>query len=119
MFDDFLYNYYRSVKLDKNLYIDKKIFQNLSLYFAGIVIIIGGLAGLYAQNTFVENLELNYGYSNIPTTSFFKVLVSSILGWIIWTCLIYIIGGKLFSEANTKANFKNLLTSDFFATRLL
>ena len=104
MFDDFLYNYYRSIKLDKNLYKDKKIFQNLSLYFAGLVVIIGGLAGLYAQNTFIKNLE-----ANIPTTGFLTVVISSILGWILWTCLIYLIGGKLFSEANTRVNFKKLL----------
>ena len=104
MFDDFLYNYYRSIKLDKNLYKDKKIFQNLSFYFAGLVVIIGGLAGLYAQNTFIKNLD-----TNIPTTSFLAVIISSILGWFVWTCLIYLIGGKLFSESNTKANFKKLL----------
>ena len=109
MFDDFLYNFYRSIKLDKNLYKDKKIFENLSLFFSGLVIIISGFAGLYAQNTFIESLEATYGINNIPTASFFTVVFSSILGWIIWTALIYIVGAKLFSEVNTKVNFKNIL----------
>ena len=109
MFDDFLYNFYRSIKLDKNLYKDKKIFENLSLFFSGLVIIISGFAGLYAQNTFVESLEATYGINNIPTASFFTVVFSSILGWIIWTALIYIVGAKLFSGVNTKANLKNIL----------
>ena len=109
MFDDFLYNFYRSIKLDKDLYKDKKIFENLSLFFAGLIIIISGFAGLYAQNNFIESLEATYGYSNIPSTGFFSVVFSSILGWIIWTILIYIIGAKLFSEKSTTANFKNIL----------
>ena len=45
MFDDFLYNFYRSIKLDKDLYKDKKIFENLSLFFDGLIIIISGFAG--------------------------------------------------------------------------
>ena len=109
MFDDFLYNFYRSVKLDKNLYKDRKIFENLSLFFSGLLIIISGFAGLYAQNTFIISLEETYGINNISTPGFFTVVFSSILGWIIWASLIYIVGAKLFSEVNTKANFKNIL----------
>jgi len=109
MFDDFLYNFYRSVKLDKDLYKDKKIFEDLSFFFAGLIVIISGFAGLYAQNTFLESLEATYGFNDIPATSFLAVVFSSILGWIIWTSLIYIIGAKLFSEVNTIASFKNIL----------
>ena len=109
MFDDFLYNYYRSIKLDKNLYKNKKIFENLSLYFACLIMIISGFAGLYTQNIFISNLENTYGYTNIPTPGIFVVIFSSILSWIVWTSLLYIVGGKLFSDVNTKTNFKNIL----------
>ena len=109
MFDDFLYNFYRSVKLDKNLYKDGKIFGNLSLFFAGLIVLIGGFAGLFAQNTLISSFETTYLLNNIPNTSYPNVILSSILGWVIWAILIYIIGAKLFSESNTAANFKNIL----------
>ena len=109
MFDDFLYNFYRSVKLDKNLYNDRKIFENLSFFFAGLIVLISGFAGLFAQNIFLGSLETTYALNKIPSSSYYIVIFSSILGWIIWTTLIYIIGAKLFSEENTVPNFKNIL----------
>ena len=109
MFDDFLYNFYRSIKLDKSLYKDPKSFENLSFFFAGLIIIINGLAGLVAQSTFIETLRTVYGVSGVPEASLLGTVFSSILGWIIWTVLLYVIGAKLFSETNTVANFKNIL----------
>ena len=109
MFDDFLYNFYRSIKLDKSLYKDPKSFENLSFFFAGLIIIINGLAGLVAQSTFIETLRTVYGVSGVPETSLFGTVFSSILGWIIWAVLLYVIGAKLFAETNTAANFKNML----------
>ena len=109
MFDDFLYNFYRSIKLDKSIYKDPKSFENLSFFFAGLIIIINGLAGLVAQSAFIEMLRTVYGISNISGTSLLVVVFSSIFGWIIWAILLYVIGAKLFSETNTVANFKNIL----------
>ena len=109
MFDDFLYNFYRSIKLDKSLYKDPKSFENLSFFFAGLIIIINGLAGLVAQSAFIEMLRTVYGISNISGTSFLVAVFSSIFGWIIWAILLYVIGAKLFAETNTAANFKNML----------
>ena len=109
MFDDFLYNFYRSVKLDKNLYKDRKIFENLSFSFAALIVLIGGFAGLFAQNTLISFYESKYLLNDIPSTNYPNVIFSSILGWIVWAALIYVIGGKLFSEVNTAPNFKKIL----------
>ena len=109
MFYDFLYNFYRSIKLDRSFYKDPKRFENISFFFAGIIIIINGLAGLVAQSAFIETLSTIYGISNISGTSLFGAVFSSIVGWIIWAVLLYVIGAKLFSETNTVVNFKNIL----------
>ena len=108
MFDEFLYNFYRSIRLDNSLYKDPKSYENISLYFAGIIIIINGLAGLIAQNTFIEFMEENYN-AVIPQASLFSAMFFSLLLWIIWAALIYIIGGVIFPETNTVKNFKNIL----------
>ena len=108
MFEDFSKVILRSIKLDNSLYKDPKSYENISLYFAGIIIIINGLAGLIAQNTFIEFLDTNYN-AVIPQTSLFSAMFSSLLFWIISAALIYIIGGVIFPETNTVKNFKNIL----------
>ena len=77
MFDDLLYNFYRSIKLDKSLYKDPKSFENLSLYYAGIIIITNGIAGLVAQNNFIKDMSAVYGIDNLYNTSFLMALFSS------------------------------------------
>ena len=109
MFDDFLYNYYRAIKLDGSLYRDSKIFENLSFLFAGLIIIINGLAGLVAQKTYIETLSTVYNISNFSGSGLIGAVLSSIIGWVIWAVLIYIIGAKLFSEAKISTSFKNVL----------
>jgi len=109
MFDDFLYNYYRAIKLDKNLYRDSKIFGNLSFFFAGLIIIINGLAGLVAQKSYIETLKTVYNLNNFSGSSLPEAILSSVIGWIIWAVLIYIIGAKLFSENKISTSFKNIL----------
>ena len=109
MFDDLLYNFYRSIKLDKSLYKDPKSFENLSLCYAGIIIITNGIAGLVAQNNFIKDMTAVYGIDNLYNTSFLMALFSSLLGWLVWSTLIYIIGVKLFSENKKIVNFKSVL----------
>ena len=109
MFDDFLYNYYRAIKLDRSLYRDSKIFENISFFFAGLIIVINGLAGLIAQKTYIETLRTVYNLNNFSASSLFGTVFSSIIGWLIWSTLIYIIGAKLFSEAKISTSFKNVL----------
>tara|TARA_B100001123_G_C15209765_1_gene986740 strand:- start:817 stop:1371 length:555 start_codon:yes stop_codon:yes gene_type:complete len=109
MFDEFLYNLYRAIRLDKNLYRDPRNFQNISFLFAGLIIIINGFAGLVAQNTFLETLKTVYGLTDFTETSFIGIIFSAILGWFIWSTLIYIIGVKLFSEKGAIVSFKNVM----------
>ena len=106
MFDEFLYNLYRAIRLDKNLYRDPKTFENISFLFAGLIIIINGFAGLVAQKTFLETLKTVYGFTNFTETSFIGIVLSALLGWFVWSTLIYIIGAKLFSEKNAARQTK-------------
>ena len=51
MFGEFLSIILKSIKLDKTLYSDSKNFGEASVYFAGIIMILDGIAGAVAANT--------------------------------------------------------------------
>ena len=51
MFGEFLNIIFKSIKLDKSLYTDNKNFGEASIYFAGIIMILDGIAGAVAANT--------------------------------------------------------------------
>ena len=50
MFALFLDIVFRSLKLDKSLYTDSKNFGEASVYFAGLIMILDGVAGAVAAN---------------------------------------------------------------------
>ena len=102
MFGEFLDIIFRSIKLDKSLYKDNKNFGEASIYFAGIIMILDGLAGAVAANTVIKTAIAMSG-------------ITAILTWIIWGIFIYVIGVKLFPDKQTKVPFKKVLTAVGFA----
>ena len=102
MFALFLDIVFRSLKLDKSLYIDSKNFGEASVYFAGLIMILDGVAGAVAANTIVKT---SIGVSGL----------TAIITWFVWAIFIYVIGVKLFPDKNTKVSFKKILTGVGFA----
>ena len=47
MFEDFTKIIFRSIKLDKGLYKDPNTFGDLSLYYAGLIMVLDGVAGAW------------------------------------------------------------------------
>ena len=45
MFAEFLNIIFKSIKLDKSLYSDNKNFGEAAIYFAGLIMILDGVAG--------------------------------------------------------------------------
>ena len=62
MFGEFLNIIVRSIKLDKTLYKDNKIFGEAAIYYAGIIMILDGIAGAVAANTII----IDGGNNNPP-----------------------------------------------------
>ena len=54
MFAQFLDIVFRSLKLDRNLYKDQRYFGEAAIYFAGLIMILDGVAGAFAANTIVK-----------------------------------------------------------------
>ena len=96
MFAQFLNIIVRSIKLDKSLYRDNKYFGEAGVYFAGLVMILDGVAGAVAANTIIKT---SVGISGL----------TAIITWFVWAIFIYVIGVKLFPDKGTKVSFKNIL----------
>ena len=102
MFGEFLSIVFKSIKLDKSLYSESKNFGEASVYFAGLIMILDGIAGAVAANTVIKTAVAMSG-------------LTSILTWLVWAILIYVIGVKLFPDKKTKVPFKKVLTAVGFA----
>ena len=102
MFGEFLSIIVRSVKLDKTLYKDNKNFGETAIYFAGLIMILDGLAGAVAANTVIKTAVAMSG-------------LTALLTWFVWALFIYVIGVKIFPDKETKVPFKKVLTGVGFA----
>ena len=96
MFGEFLNIFFRSLKLDKNLYKDNVNFGEAAIYFAGLIMILDGVSGAVAANTIIKTAS---GMSGL----------TAILTWLIWGVFIYVIGVKLFPDKESKVTFKKIL----------
>ncbi len=96
MFAQFLDIIFKSIKLDKNLYKDTRYFGEAAIYFAGLIMILDGVAGAIAANTIVKT---SIGVSGL----------TAILTWLVWAVFIYVIGVKIFPDRESKIPFKKVL----------
>ena len=102
MFAEFLNIIFKSIKLDKTLYSDNKNYGEAAIYFAGIIMILDGIAGAVAANTIIKTAIAMSG-------------LTAIITWLVWGIFIYVIGVKLFPDKQTKIPFKKVLISVGFA----
>ena len=102
MIAEFLNIVFRSLKLDKSLYKDNKYFGEAAIYFAGLIMILDGVAGAVAANTIVKT---SIGMSGL----------TAILAWLVWAIFIFVIGVKIFPDKETKIPFKKILISVGYA----
>ena len=93
MFGEFLNIIFKSIKLDKSLYTESKNFGEASIYYAGIIMIMDGMAGAVAANSVIKTAIAMSG-------------LTAILTWFIWAIFIYVIGVKLFPDKQTKIPLK-------------
>jgi hypothetical protein len=102
MFTEFLNIIVRSLKLDKTLYKDNRNFGEAAIYFAGLIMILDGVAGAVAANTVIKTA---IGISGL----------TAIITWLIWSLFIFVIGVKLFPDKKTKVPFKKILIAVGYA----
>ena len=96
MFAEFLNIVFSSLKLDRSLYKNSKNFGDAAIYFAGLIMILDGVAGAVAANTIIKT---SVGISGL----------TAILTWLVWAIFIYVIGVKIFPDKETNVPFKKVL----------
>ena len=96
MFAEFLNIVFSSLKLDRSLYKNSKNFGDAAIYFAGLIMILDGVAGAVAANTFIKT---SIGISGL----------TAIFTWLVWALFIYVIGVKIFPDKETNVPFKKVL----------
>ena len=102
MLAEFLNIVFRSLNLDKSLYKENKYFGEAGIYFAGLIMILDGIAGAFAANTIVKT---SIGLSGL----------TAILAWLIWALFIFVIGVKIFPDKEAKIPFRKVLISVGYA----
>ena len=85
MFGEFLNIIIRSIKLDKTLYKDNKNFGEASIYFAGLIMILDGIAGAVAANTVIKTAVAMSG-------------LTAILTWFVWAFYFICYWSKIISR---------------------
>ena len=102
MFAQFLDIVFKSLKLDKSLYREARYFGDAAIYFAGLIMILDGVAGAIAANSIVKT---SIGVSGL----------TAILTWLVWAIFIYVIGVKIFPDKENKTPFKKVLIAVGYA----
>ena len=102
MLAEFLNIFFKSLKLDKSLYRDNRYFGEAAIYFAGLIMILDGVAGAVAANTIIKT---SIGLSGL----------TAILTWFLWSIFIFVIGVKIFPDKDKKVPFKKILVSVGYA----
>ena len=92
----------RACKLDISLYEEVEADSSATVQAALVVVLSSLAAGVGA---------LSLGASN-----FLMAPILSLISWYVWAYLIYLIGAKLFPEANTKADHGQLLRTIGFSS---
>jgi hypothetical protein len=122
MFGEFLNIIFKSIKLDKTLYSDNKNFTEASIYFAGIIMILDGIAGAVAANTIIKTavamsgitaiikVLTAVGYAHAPGLLRFFAVTPDLMIPIIFLTQFWIFAGLIISTKqilNLKSNFKS------------
>ena len=85
MFGEFLNIVVKSLKLDKSIYKENKYFGEAAIYYAGLIMILDGVAGAVAANTIIKT---SIGVSGL----------TAIITWFVWAIFIFVIGVKFFPD---------------------
>ena len=115
MFSLFLNIISRSLKLDKSLYSNKKLFGEIGIYFAIILILITSIISIIPNEVVLNWMSLNFNLGIIQRPSFRSVIWGAFIFWIIKCSYLYFVGVILFPNKTTNCNFRNILILVGFA----
>ncbi len=109
MFGEFLNIIFKSIKLDKTLFLDNKNFGEASIYYAITIILVTSLISIIPGSAFIDHMSSIFGISDAKGPSLRSILIMSFLVWIIKTSYLYFVGVVIFPSKSTSCSFRKLL----------
>ena len=115
MFIEFLGIILRSIKLDKSLYKDNKNFDEASIYYAILIILLGSIISIIPNSSFLNYMNTNFNLGVIKGPTLKTVMISSFIMWILKTTYLYFVGVILFPNKKTDCDFRKIIILVAFA----
>ena len=115
MLAEFLKIIIRSIKLDKSLYKDNKNFDEASIYYAILIVLLGSIISIIPNNSFLNYMNTNFNLGIIKGPTLKTVIISSFIMWILKTTYLYFVGVILFPNKKTSCDFRKIIILIAFA----
>ena len=115
MLTEFLSIILRSIKLDKSLYKDNKNFDEASIYYAILIILLASIISIIPNNSFLNYMNANFNLGIIKGPTLKTVIISSFIMWILKTTYLYFVGVILFPNKKTNCDFRKIVILVAFA----
>ena len=110
MFGEFLSIVVRSLKLDSNLYKEKKFFLDSAIYFSISIVILTIILQIIPNNVYISWMS-ELGLWHNQNIKFRHLLFSGLFLWILKSLYLYIVGKFIFPSTKIKFSFLKVLTA--------
>jgi len=97
------------LKLNKNFFKEKKNFDQASIYFAILLILIGAVISIIPNNSFIVSMSSSFDLGVVTRPSLRIVIVTSILMWFVKTTYLFFVGIILFPNKKTNCDYRKIL----------
>ena len=106
---------FKTLRLDKNFYNNNKNYNESSIYFSIIIVLITALISIIPNDAFLEYLSLSFNLGTIDPPKLRAVIITSIIVWLIKTLYLFVVGTILFPSKSTNCNFKKIMITVGYA----
>ena len=96
------------LKFDKNFYKNEKNFDQASIYFALVIIILGSIISIIPNSSFLNYMSQNLNLGLIKGPSLKAIIITAVFMWLIKTIYLYFVGVILFPSKKTKCSFRKI-----------
>jgi len=110
MFSEFFNIVARSLKLDNNLYKEKKNFLDSAIYFSISIVILTIIIQIIPNNIYISWMS-ELGLWQNQSIKFRHLLFSGLFFWILKSLYLYIVGKFIFPNTKIKFSFLKVLTA--------
>ena len=115
MFAEFLNIVLRSIRLDNSLYKDNKNFDEASIYYAILIILLGSIISIIPNSSFLNYMNTNFNLGAVKGPNLSIVIISAFIMWVLKTTYLYFVGVILFPNKKTNCNFRKVIILVAFA----